>query len=499
MSDKENSTPAYIEYPYDRFLKLRIEFLIITQNDLQARIMRIIERCVENERDNYYRSHTNKNEKSSVPDNIFAEISHKFFMDELYGTVQSETTLRDAIDDLVENKHVVLRHPGNGGPYDAPFYALNKPLIAHLFTLFPSFEYLNMREIMKQPRKSKDEEVQKLHPLTQQIRGSIIAPPDPQLLHPYSSIIAPLPRSRGVQKLHPKRYRETKEEKREDSITSSHGSDDTQPSLSEVLEQLRAIQQENARLREEISSLSQQRQPAPSSSETEANKELFTCGQSVDKSAVDVQGENANHIATTTTKLEQDVPSEDAPSAPIEEAQENGKGKGKGSRKPSTPKEKTPKRSAEEEKRINDVFDCLDKVASEVLTKEKGEPFEFTYGRPETDRERIYELLKGRTVSSQRLRAVYIHMWNIPKSPTTGFEWKKNMSIAAICRHYDTMLIAAMSDRQSQPSESSGEPTPSNIRTLTPFQERNRAMRAKYLGNGTASATAPHASLVTAK
>jgi hypothetical protein len=47
------------------------------------------------------------------------------------------------------------------------------------------------------------------------IRDTIIAPPDPQLLDPYASIIGPLPRSRGVQKLYPRRYKETEEEKEE--------------------------------------------------------------------------------------------------------------------------------------------------------------------------------------------------------------------------------------------------------------------------------------------
>ena len=118
MSEQESKLSNYIDYPYDRFLKLRIEFLILTQSDLKARIMRLIERCVENERSNIYRNAcnrpSNKNKKVEVPDGVFAAISHKFFMDEMWGTVQSETTVRDALKEL-ESDHLIIRRPGGSG------------------------------------------------------------------------------------------------------------------------------------------------------------------------------------------------------------------------------------------------------------------------------------------------------------------------------------------------------------------------------------------------
>lgn len=217
MSEQESKIPNYLDYPYDRFLKIRIEFLILTQNDLKARIMRLIERCVENERQTLYRHEkarpSNKG-KVVLPDGIFAAISHKFFMEELWGTVQSETTLRDALAEL-ERDHLVIRRPGGTGPYDPPLYTLNKPLIAHLFTLLPPLDEIDMVSLMKQPRKSKKDGGTKIDPLAQKIRDAIIAPPDPQLLDPYASIIGPLSRSRGVQKLYPKRDTEKLEEKEE--------------------------------------------------------------------------------------------------------------------------------------------------------------------------------------------------------------------------------------------------------------------------------------------
>jgi hypothetical protein len=236
MSEQESKATNYIDYPYDRFLKIRIEFLILTQNDLKARIMRLVERCVEIERETYYRAECNKpcnkNKHVEVPDGIFAEISHKFFMDEMWGTVQSETTLRDALKEL-ENDHLIIRRPGGSGPYDPPLYTLNKPLIDHLFTLLPPLKEIDMISLMKQPRKKKKEDgtIETgpiIDPLAKLIRGAIIGPLDPQLLDPYTSIIAPLSSTRGVQKLYPIRYKENFEEKREETTTVS---DDTKQSF----------------------------------------------------------------------------------------------------------------------------------------------------------------------------------------------------------------------------------------------------------------------------
>lgn len=230
MSEQESKLSNYIDYPYDRFLKLRIEFLILTQSDLKARIMRLIERCVENERANIYRnacnSPRNKNKQVEVPDGIFAAISHKFFMDEMWGTVQSETTVRDALKEL-EADHLIIRRPGGSGPYDPPLYTLNKPLIEHLFNMLPALNEIDMLTLMKPPRKKKLEDGTIdpgtiIDPLAKLIRDTIIGPLDPQLLDPYPPIIGPLSRSRGVQLLDPKRYTETLEEnKKEESIGSS--------------------------------------------------------------------------------------------------------------------------------------------------------------------------------------------------------------------------------------------------------------------------------------
>lgn len=284
MSEQENKLADYLNYPYDRFLKLRLEFLIITQNDLEARILRVIERCIESERFYLNRQAVNRCEQIDLSGIIFVAISHKFFLQELYGIVQSETTLRDALAHL-EEQHLIFREAGDGGPYDPPYYALNKPLIQHLFSLLPPLEKIDMLSVMKQPRKvrkSKDSEeevatgvqkleVQKLHPLVEEIRDAKIAPPDPQFLYPQGYKNWRASRTRGVQKLDPNKiYKDSK--KKKESQSSNEQPHDTLASYdaSSVLSFFEQLSDEQKQAFLQAAHLKENKRP--SSSNTGTNK-----------------------------------------------------------------------------------------------------------------------------------------------------------------------------------------------------------------------------------
>lgn len=252
MSDKENNLPDYIDFLYDRFFKTRIEFLIFTQNEQESKVLRVIEYCIELERAQLYKeakARTPQGQKVEIPEIVWTPISHRFVMDQLFGTIQSETTVKEIFASL-EKKHFIFRGPGAGGPYDAPIYTINKHLMAELAKLLPSsIDDLDMAAIMKKPREVKKvREGQKLtpsiiDPLVIKIRETINAPLDPQLLALYSPIIAPLSRSRGGQKLPPKRYKETTKEIKDESDSANgqqsttasfaHATDAT-PSLSQM-------------------------------------------------------------------------------------------------------------------------------------------------------------------------------------------------------------------------------------------------------------------------
>lgn len=185
--------------------------------------MRIIEWAIENKREELALKGL------EVSDDVWVTIPERFFMDWLYGTVQSETTLKDAIKSLVK-KHLIFKQPSGPGRYDAMSYTLNKPLISKLFSLFPEkLDDVDMVSIMKQPRKSKDSEDQKLtpskiDPLTKRIREAKIDPLCRQLLTPSAPIIDPLVERGGGQKLTPRKKEEEfeKERKKEgESLTHS--------------------------------------------------------------------------------------------------------------------------------------------------------------------------------------------------------------------------------------------------------------------------------------
>lgn len=216
-NNKERKIPDYLKFPFERYLMVRVEFLILTQNELEAKIMRIIEWAIESRRDELSRK------GKDIPDEVWVTIPESIFMDWLYGTVQSETTLKSAIKSLMK-KHLIFRQPGGTGRYDALEYTLNKPLISKLFTLFPEkINDIDMASIMKQPRKSKDEaEGQKLapskfDPLIRNIRGTIIDPLNSQLLTPSASIIDPLGELGGDQLLTPEKKEETEKESKKES------------------------------------------------------------------------------------------------------------------------------------------------------------------------------------------------------------------------------------------------------------------------------------------
>jgi hypothetical protein len=217
--EREGKLPGYLDFPYDRFLKLRVEFLILTQNELEAKILRVIEWCTENRLAALYMQgteHALQGQKVVLPDEIWVTISYRFFLEWIYGTVQSETTLKDAIKNL-ENKYLIFKRPGPGR-YDASEFMLNKPLITKLFEQFPlDIADVNLPAIMKQPRKSRTSEdtvtdagdqkltPSEIDPLLKKIRETIFDPQNRQFLTPREPKIDPLTKRGGGQKLTPKR------------------------------------------------------------------------------------------------------------------------------------------------------------------------------------------------------------------------------------------------------------------------------------------------------
>lgn len=473
MNEKEINLPDYISFLYNRFIMTRVEYLIFTQDEQEAKVLRIIEWCIENERAYLYReakATTPQGQKVEIPDIVWCPISHNFILSQLQGTIQSETTLKDILKSLLK-KHFIFRGERGPGPYDAPIYTINKHLVAELTKLLPpTLDQLNMAAIMKKEREVKKiREGQKLtpyklDPLVEKIRETINAPLEDQLLTLYSPKIAPLSRSRGSQKLPPKIYKETtKEEHKEESIpsasqnTNSSPNGDTLSLLEEMRKRLDTLEAENQSLKEKLLTAREQ----ISTSSTQANT-------AVDGGNLPHQGNAQDDESTTQEADKQPSYSHPAtqPELPdIPAPSEKSKG-----RKPSTPKEEKPK----EEKTPKPTHAQIKEVYA-VITKVKAKLFnDPDYCEVENDRstKSIAKLIEAKGTPAL-LALVMKDMWD--ESENGVYWWRTNrkkMSVTAICGQYSNRASALKSKLTVVPNPST-ENSPKPVVTQPSYSEQS--------------------------
>src|SRR5947209_391709 len=125
---REEKFTQLLSFPYENFLMLRRAFIQIVGNELEAKVLRILEKTVEAERKRLYRDRLNrgKGREDSLDGTceVWVAISYKTFMSELYETVASETTLKRALKGLLD-KRLIFRRYQPHARYDAPEYKLH--------------------------------------------------------------------------------------------------------------------------------------------------------------------------------------------------------------------------------------------------------------------------------------------------------------------------------------------------------------------------------------
>ena len=99
-------------------------------------------------------------------------------------------------------------------------------------------------------------------------------------------------------------------------------------------------------------------------------------------------------------------------------------------------KPKVAKEGVSSPERIEAVFVCMDTTIRR-LTKQE----DFTFGRTKKAREAIRDLLSGRSVSPEKLDWHITRLWNKPKDERSGFYWRENLSVVAICNNYDREIV----------------------------------------------------------
>ncbi len=121
-----------LNLPIGSYLMVRLDYVIICgNNELEAKVLRLIEMYMDDERKRLYQAQLNDPKNDLTPDvvveitrDVWVPISHRLFMNDLYGMVKSENTLKQAIKSLLGKKYIRVSDPPTR-QYEAPKYQIN--------------------------------------------------------------------------------------------------------------------------------------------------------------------------------------------------------------------------------------------------------------------------------------------------------------------------------------------------------------------------------------
>ncbi|HZU02848.1 MAG TPA: hypothetical protein VFA10_24470 [Ktedonobacteraceae bacterium] len=450
---EEKFTPL-LSFPYDHFLMLRRAFVQIVGNELEAKVLRIIEKTVEAERKR--RNHDRLNRGGKVADDslestcdIWVPISYKTFMYELYETVASETTLKRALKGLLD-KRLIFRRYQPHSRYDAPQYQLHVSALQLLLdvlgtaegpTLIPSL----LEGLKALPaQKLTPSECQQLFP-SQACRG---AETDPNS----------------------NKYKKIKNKKGDlspDTLSSTNAvvaADTAAPSLdfSSLLTSVATLSQEQKQqLRE---ALCEPASVSPAQVLPASAPLLQAEGKTVGVAEQEPLG--AMRPASPSVPPVQALPA----SAALPAAEAEARPEPVAEQQPDEHPARAPQPRSEPAKetrlaeRMEAVFVCLDKLAQQTT----GDP-EFRWTRSEKAKKAVKHLLAdGRVVTPEKLSAVYLHMATMKPNPKTGFTWADKMSVTHVCENYDSIWLELMQAKHQQRLNDSARDKPP-LRTLVVY------------------------------
>lgn len=181
------------EFPYGAFLKQRLEFVLLRDDDLQAKIMRVIEyRMIRIKSDWLERVAQAVEEGKPEPPEpdywitlSYAQITVQLYMfnsskakegKEIVEGLKnslSRNTLGKAMRALIDDKYVLTRpNPDKTKEYDATQYRLNRPLIQEHLNRFPKEAKLPILYLANNGRLNGDPCTKFLHPpCTENLQG----------------------------------------------------------------------------------------------------------------------------------------------------------------------------------------------------------------------------------------------------------------------------------------------------------------------------------------
>jgi len=145
------SEATVFEFPFNLFLMERLEFVLICQDELEAKIMRIIEYDMVKQKENWQtrvaKAVEEKRTPPPEPKVYWVRLSYTQILARLYrfdskkvGAKHplslSKTTLRLAINSLIK-KTLIYTRSKPGEEFGAPLYTLNRPLIQEAMSQLP--------------------------------------------------------------------------------------------------------------------------------------------------------------------------------------------------------------------------------------------------------------------------------------------------------------------------------------------------------------------------
>lgn len=144
----ETKMEPILSYPYNAFLMVRLEFVQILQDDLQSKLLRIIEAHIETQRMVLYREAVNRQKGNSIqpisiPKDIYVPISYKLFMNDLFDLVTSENTIKKALNQMI-NCRIIFRKEAPKKRYAAPEYSINTTVLQILLNVLKNPGYQSL-------------------------------------------------------------------------------------------------------------------------------------------------------------------------------------------------------------------------------------------------------------------------------------------------------------------------------------------------------------------
>lgn len=129
----QNTMGHYLQMPYNRYLWLRLEFVAICGDEIEAKIMRIVEYDIEGARIAWFNNASalaaNGKPYPPAPEQWWVTLSYKQIMAKMYGTVKNEKTIIAKLNSLIKEKKYLQKRTDPENPYGAPQYTINREVV----------------------------------------------------------------------------------------------------------------------------------------------------------------------------------------------------------------------------------------------------------------------------------------------------------------------------------------------------------------------------------